>query len=62
MIFSSVLRIPAAGTATADTGADSAAVIRFLADVVSLVEPQLLELWTITGMSFAQRRLLGGLR
>ncbi|HKC19011.1 MAG TPA: MarR family winged helix-turn-helix transcriptional regulator [Candidatus Dormibacteraeota bacterium] len=40
----------------------SKAVIRALADVVSLVEPRLLDLWRTTGITFAQRRLLRRLR
>jgi DNA-binding MarR family transcriptional regulator len=38
------------------------AVIRALADVVSLVEPRLLDLWRTAGITFAQRRLLRRLR
>lgn len=41
---------------------DSKRLVRLLADVVSLVEPRLLELWNTTGMTFAQRRLLRRLR
>jgi DNA-binding MarR family transcriptional regulator len=37
-------------------------LIRALADVVSLVEPRLLELWKSTGITFAQRRVLRRLR
>jgi len=37
-------------------------VVRSLADVVSLVEPALLELWRSTGLTFGQRRVLGRLR
>jgi DNA-binding MarR family transcriptional regulator len=37
-------------------------VIRRLADIVSLVEPRLLDLWRSTGMTFAQRRLLRRVR
>jgi DNA-binding MarR family transcriptional regulator len=33
-----------------------------VADVVSLVEPALLELWRSTGLTFGQRRVLGRLR
>ena len=40
----------------------SKAVVRALADVVSLVEPRLLDLWKTTGITFAQRRLLRRLR
>jgi DNA-binding MarR family transcriptional regulator len=39
--------------------ADSESELRHvLGDLVALVEPQLLELWRGTGMTFAQRRLL----
>lgn len=38
------------------------AVVRALGDVVSLVEPRLLDLWKTTGITFAQRRLLRRLR
>ncbi|HYL07082.1 MAG TPA: MarR family transcriptional regulator [Candidatus Udaeobacter sp.] len=37
-------------------------LVRLLADVVSIVEPRLLELWTTTGLTFGQRRLLRRLR
>lgn len=37
-------------------------LVHLLADVVSLVEPRLLELWKTTGMTFGQRRLLRRLR
>ena len=46
-------------TAPANTPKD---VVRSLADVVSLVEPGLLELWRSTGLTFGQRRVLGRLR
>lgn len=38
------------------------AVVRLLAEVVSLVEPRLLEFWKTTGITFGQRRLLRRLR
>jgi len=34
------------------------ALVRALGDVITLVEPRLLELWKSTGITFAQRRLL----
>lgn len=48
-----------AGTVDTDSRRE---VIRALADVVSLVEPRLLDLWKTTGMTFAQRRVLRRLR
>ena len=63
LIFSTMLRTfrPArqAGLPEAE---DSRDAVRLLADVVSLLEPRLLELWTTTGITFGQRRLLGQLR
>ncbi len=41
---------------------DRKRLVHLLADVVSLVEPRLLELWRTTGMTFGQRRLLRRLR
>jgi DNA-binding MarR family transcriptional regulator len=38
------------------------AVLRALADVISIVEPRLVELWQTTGVTFGQRRLLARLR
>ncbi len=37
-------------------------LISAIADLVSLVEPRLLEVWRLTGMTFTQRRLLRQLR
>ncbi len=48
-------------TAPGEVAADRA-VLRALADVISLVEPRLQELWRSTGVTFAQRRLLAKLR
>lgn len=50
LIFSRVLKVSPAD--------ERRQLVRLLADVVSLVEPRLLELWTTTGMTFGQRRLL----
>ena len=33
-------------------------LVRALGDVITLVEPRLMELWRFTGITFAQRRLL----
>jgi len=41
---------------------DEKEVVRALADLITLVEPRLLQLWKSTGMTFAQRRLLRRLR
>jgi DNA-binding MarR family transcriptional regulator len=37
-------------------------VVRAVADLVSLVEPRLLDLWQEAGMTLSQRRVLGRLR
>jgi DNA-binding MarR family transcriptional regulator len=37
-------------------------VIRVIADLVSVLEPQLLDVWRSTGMTFSQRRVLRQLR
>lgn len=52
LTFSAVLKIEA----PASDGPKEA--LRLIADLISLVEPQLLELWTTTGLTFGQRRLL----
>ncbi len=46
---------------TAET-ANAREVIRAIADLVGLVEPQLLHVWRSTGMTFTQRRVLRQLR
>ena len=42
--------------------ADRKRLVTLLADIVSIVEPRLHELWTTTGITFAQRRVLRRLR
>jgi DNA-binding MarR family transcriptional regulator len=51
-----------AGSGVAAPGPTPKDVVRSLADIVSLVEPGLLELWRSTGLTFGQRRVLGRLR
>ena len=48
--------------AAAAAGGEGRQLIRAIADLVALVEPQLLSLWRATGMTLAQRRLLRRLR
>jgi DNA-binding MarR family transcriptional regulator len=45
-------------TIAAPTGDTPKDALRAIGDLISLVEPRLLELWTTTGITFAQRRLL----
>jgi DNA-binding MarR family transcriptional regulator len=45
-----------------DEAAGARDVIRVIADLVSVLEPQLLEVWRSTGMTFSQRRVLRRLR
>jgi DNA-binding MarR family transcriptional regulator len=45
-----------------DEAAGARDVIRVIADLVSVLEPQLLELWRSTGMTFSQRRVLRQVR
>ena len=48
--------------ASADDATGARDVIRVIADLVSVLEPQLLEVWRSTGMTFSQRRVLRQLR
>lgn len=58
-----MLKMPSSATAgLAETDDNPRAVVRALADVVSLAEPRLIDLWRSTGMTFGQRRVLGRLR
>lgn len=58
-----MLKVPSsAGSGMPAPGATPKDVVRSLADVVSLVEPGLVELWRSTGLTFGQRRVLGRLR
>jgi DNA-binding MarR family transcriptional regulator len=52
---------PKASPVTAEV-AGAREVISAVADLVSLVEPQLLDVWRSTGMTFTQRRVLRQLR
>jgi DNA-binding MarR family transcriptional regulator len=59
-----MLRTPVAAEAdeSKPTVDSPKAVVRALADVLSLAEPRLVDLWRSTGMTFAQRRVLRRLR
>lgn len=46
----------------ADDTTGASDVIRVIADLVSVLEPQLLGVWRSTGMTFSQRRVLRQLR
>ena len=46
----------------ADDTAGARDVIRVIGDLISVLEPQLLEVWRSTGMTFSQRRVLRQLR
>jgi len=62
LIFSHMARVSPKIPPVADDASGARDVIRAIADLVSVLEPQLLEVWRSTGMTFSQRRLLRQLR
>ena len=62
LIFSSVLKTSGAERDGSKARDVSKELLRSLGDVITLVEPRLLELWKSTNLTFSQRRLLGRLR
>ena len=61
LIFSLMAKV-SPGIAPVDDAAGARDVIRVIADLISVLEPQLLEVWRSTGMTFSQRRVLRQLR
>jgi DNA-binding MarR family transcriptional regulator len=53
-----VLKVSRAFPVADSRDEDVRALVRALGDVITLVEPRLLELWKSTGITFAQRRVL----
>lgn len=62
LIFALVLKTVDAAGATLEERDVRKQLLRALGDVITLVEPRLLELWKSTELTFSQRRLLRRLR